>query len=116
MSSCKIIRDVPLASPQFFYYHSKAFPQTEGLFKDRVSWQGDVNRGDASLQLRNLTLNDNGTFICTVRNPPDVHGNVAKTVLTVTPRGKEPRCLMELQLQHRVVLQKDYPWRANEPD
>ncbi|MGH0173631.1 UNVERIFIED_CONTAM: hypothetical protein FKN15_002719 [Acipenser sinensis] len=92
------------ASHSFFYYHSKAFPQTEGLFKDRVSWQGDVNRGDASLQLRNLTLNDNGTFTCTVRNPPDVHGNVAKTVLTVTPRGNPIRITEFFLLAGLVLL------------
>ncbi|KAK1153379.1 myelin protein zero-like protein 3 [Acipenser oxyrinchus oxyrinchus] len=92
------------ASHSFFYYHSKAFPQTEGLFKDRVSWQGDVNQGDASLQLRNLTLNDNGTFTCTVRNPPDVHGNVAKTVLTVTPRGNPIRFTVFFLLAGLVLL------------
>ncbi|MBN3277035.1 MPZL3 protein, partial [Polyodon spathula] len=92
------------ASHSFFYYQSKAFLQTEGLFKGRVSWQGDVNRGDASIQLRNLTLNDNGTFTCTVRNPPDVHGNLAKTVLTVTPRGNPIRITEFILLSGLVLL------------
>ncbi|XP_063291476.1 myelin protein zero-like protein 3 [Pelobates fuscus] len=66
------------------HYQSKAYPILQGAFKDRVKWEGDMKRGDASISLIDLKLTDNGTFSCTVRNPPDVHGNVPQTKLTVT--------------------------------
>ncbi|KAM4702963.1 myelin protein zero-like protein 3 [Rhinophrynus dorsalis] len=66
------------------HFQSKAYPILEGPFKDRVFWDGDVKRGDASISLEDLRLTDNGTLSCTVRNPPDVHGNVPQTKLMVT--------------------------------
>ncbi|XP_072011791.1 myelin protein zero-like protein 3 [Engystomops pustulosus] len=66
------------------HYQSKAYPTPEETFKDRIKWDGDVGRGDASILLEDLRLTDNGTFSCVVRNPPDVHGNVPQTKLTVT--------------------------------
>ncbi|XP_053546027.1 myelin protein zero-like protein 3 [Bombina bombina] len=67
-----------------FHYQSVAYPSMDGSFKDRVTWEGDVERGDASISLTDLRLSDNGTLTCTVRNPPDVHGNFPQTKLTVT--------------------------------
>lgn len=32
-------------------------------------------------------MEDNGTFTCSVKNPPDVQHNLPQTVLTVTQRG-----------------------------
>uniref|UniRef100_A0A8C5RAT3 Myelin protein P0 n=1 Tax=Leptobrachium leishanense TaxID=445787 RepID=A0A8C5RAT3_9ANUR len=66
------------------HYQSKAYPVLEGEFKGRVQWEGDTKRGDASISLIDPRLTDNGTFFCTVRNPPDVHGNVLQTKLLVT--------------------------------
>nr|DBA16178.1 TPA: hypothetical protein GDO54_003597 [Pyxicephalus adspersus] len=66
------------------HYQSKAYPILEGSFKDRVTWEGDVERGDASIRIENLRLTDNGTLFCVVRNPPDVHGKVPEMKLTVT--------------------------------
>ncbi|XP_069039202.1 myelin protein zero-like protein 3 [Lepisosteus oculatus] len=71
-------------SQSLFHFQSIPYPPTEGRFKDRVTWVGDIPGGDASISLRNLSLTDNGTFSCVVRNPPDVHVNPAQTVLTVT--------------------------------
>ncbi|RXN02443.1 myelin zero 3 [Labeo rohita] len=70
----------------FFHYSSKAYLPEEDYFKGRVKWVGSPSRGDASLQLLNASLTDNGTYTCAIRNPPDVHGNPAQTVLTVTPK------------------------------
>nr|XP_020443196.1 myelin protein zero-like protein 3 isoform X2 [Monopterus albus] len=71
----------------FFHFSSQAFPPPEGQFFGRIWWQGSPARGDASISLINATLNDNGTFTCSVRNPPDVHGfPLSHTVLTVTPK------------------------------
>ncbi|CAL1570804.1 unnamed protein product [Knipowitschia caucasica] len=76
----------------FFHFSSRAFPPSEGQFSGRVKWQGSPARGDASILLINATLNDNGTYTCSVRNPPDVHGSpTSHSVLTVTPRAARVR-------------------------
>ncbi|KAM4016559.1 myelin protein zero-like protein 3 isoform 2-T2 [Anomaloglossus baeobatrachus] len=66
------------------HFQSKPYPTSVGAFKDRVTWEGNVGHGDASITLEDLKLTDNGTFSCVVRNPPDVHGNVPQMKLTVT--------------------------------
>lgn len=73
---------------QIFHYQSFQYPSTAGTFRNRVSWVGDVYKGDASISISNPTLKDNGTFSCAVKNPPDVHHNIPLTELTVTERGK----------------------------
>ncbi|NXL77409.1 MPZL3 protein, partial [Leptocoma aspasia] len=55
-----------------FHYQSIPHPTTAGSFKDRISWVGNVANGDASIAIQNPELSDNGTFICSVKNPPDV--------------------------------------------
>ncbi|XP_049581116.1 myelin protein zero-like protein 3 [Syngnathus scovelli] len=71
----------------FFHFSSRAFPPAEGQFSGRIQWQGSPAKGEASIALINSTLNDNGTYTCSVRNPPDVHGSPnSHTVLTVTPK------------------------------
>lgn len=73
---------------QIFHYQSFQYPTTAGTFRDRISWAGDVYKGDASISIRSPTLKDNGTFSCAVKNPPDVHHNIPVTELTITERGK----------------------------
>lgn len=76
----------------FFHFSSKAFPPPDGQFKGRIRWQGKPAHGDASISLINATLKDNGTYTCSVRNPPDVHGSPnSHTVLTVTPKAPSVR-------------------------
>uniref|UniRef100_A0A8D0XSK8 Ig-like domain-containing protein n=1 Tax=Sus scrofa TaxID=9823 RepID=A0A8D0XSK8_PIG len=70
-----------------FHYQSFQYPTTSGTFRDRISWVGDVYKGDASISIKNPTIKDNGTFSCAVKNPPDVHHNIPVTELTVTERG-----------------------------
>ncbi|NWI37808.1 MPZL3 protein, partial [Picathartes gymnocephalus] len=55
-----------------FHYQSVPHPPTAGKFKDRISWLGNVAKGDASIAIQSPVLSDNGTFICSVKNPPDV--------------------------------------------
>ncbi|XP_052323368.1 myelin protein zero-like protein 3 isoform X2 [Oncorhynchus keta] len=70
----------------FFHFSSLVFPPRDGQFNGRVKWLGSPARGVASIQLLNTSLSDNGTYTCSVRNPPDVHGfPTSQTVLTVTP-------------------------------
>ncbi|XP_012932017.1 myelin protein zero-like protein 3 isoform X2 [Heterocephalus glaber] len=70
-----------------FHYQSFQYPTTAGTFRDRISWAGNVYKGDASISISNPTLKDNGTFSCAVKNPPDVHHNIPLTELTVTERA-----------------------------
>ncbi|XP_041890147.1 myelin protein zero-like protein 3 [Corvus kubaryi] len=80
----------PLAGGQMeivFHYQSVPHPTTAGKFKDRISWVGNVANGDASIAIQSPVLSDNGTFICSVKNPPDVYHNIPQTVLVVTERG-----------------------------
>ncbi|XP_061576214.1 myelin protein zero-like protein 3 [Cololabis saira] len=75
-----------------FHFSSRVFPPSGGQFANRVLWQGSPARGDASISLINATLADNGTYTCSVRNPPDVHGSpTSHTVLTVTPKAPSIR-------------------------
>lgn len=69
-----------------FVFSERPFPSTQVRFKERLKWLGSPSRGDASIQLLNATLTDNGTYTCTVKNPPDTHGNPAPIKLTVTPK------------------------------
>lgn len=73
---------------QFFHFYSVAYPPKEGHFKGRVIWHGDPGRGDASVRLLNATLNDNGTYSCAVRNPPDFQGPPSNTVLSVSLKSE----------------------------
>ncbi|XP_056613075.1 myelin protein zero-like protein 3 [Triplophysa dalaica] len=70
----------------FFHFSSQAYPPDDDHFRGRVKWVGSPSRGEASIQLLNTSLTDNGTYGCTVRNPPDIQGSPALTVLTVSPK------------------------------
>ncbi|XP_005988212.1 myelin protein zero-like protein 3 isoform X2 [Latimeria chalumnae] len=71
---------------EVFFYQSMVYPSQTGPFKDRISWIGNVDKGDASIAIKNLTVNDNGTFSCTVKNPPDVYSELRTIILTITTR------------------------------
>ncbi|XP_076832031.1 myelin protein zero-like protein 2 [Brachyhypopomus gauderio] len=66
-----------------FYYQQKPFPPTEGRFRKKVSWAGDISSRDASIMVHSVLFSYNGTFSCQVKNPPDVHGNVGEVNLRV---------------------------------
>uniref|UniRef100_A0A8C6W1J3 Myelin protein zero-like 2 n=1 Tax=Nannospalax galili TaxID=1026970 RepID=A0A8C6W1J3_NANGA len=66
-----------------FYYHVDPFKPMSGRFKDRVVWDGNPERYDASIILWNLQFDDNGTYTCQVKNPPDVDGLVGSIRLSV---------------------------------
>ncbi|KAM9440910.1 myelin protein zero-like protein 2b [Clarias gariepinus] len=59
---------------QFFHYQGEPFLPEEGQFQGHVSWTGNMLKNDGSITLRNVQFTFNGTFMCQVRNPPDVHG------------------------------------------
>ncbi|XP_042083783.1 myelin protein zero-like protein 2 [Haplochromis burtoni] len=57
-----------------FYYQRKPFLPQEGLFRKCISWAGDIMGSDASIIIREVKFIYNGSYICQVKNPPDVHG------------------------------------------
>ncbi|KAF4797945.1 Myelin protein zero-like protein 1 [Turdus rufiventris] len=60
-------------SVKFFYYsNGKSYPGKDIPFKDRITWAGDLNKKDASIVISNMQFRDNGTYICDVKNPPDI--------------------------------------------
>ncbi|XP_060798201.1 myelin protein zero-like protein 3 [Neoarius graeffei] len=67
-----------------FHFYLVAYPLQEGHLKGRVQWYGNPAQGDASIQLLNASLSDNGTYSCAVRNPPDFQGSPSNTILTVS--------------------------------
>lgn len=76
---------------QVLYYHEKPVPNHEGRFKRKVEWAGDAHGRDASIVLRKVSFQFNGTFSCQVWNPPDVHGNVGQVRLRVVSTGEHAR-------------------------
>lgn len=57
-------------------------------FKNRVEFIGNINKRDVSIQLNPAQFSDNGTFLCDVKNPPDVMGTAARIELRVVLKGE----------------------------
>ncbi|XP_076591535.1 myelin protein zero-like protein 2 isoform X2 [Chaetodon auriga] len=70
-----------------FHYQQRAYPPVDGIFRKRVSWAGDIMGRDASIILQQVKFTYNGTYICQVKNPPDVHGAVGEIRLRVVTTG-----------------------------
>ncbi|XP_053177384.1 myelin protein zero-like protein 2 [Scomber japonicus] len=66
-----------------FHYQQRPYPPTEGIFRKRILWAGDIMGRDASIIIREVKFTYNGTFFCHVKNPPDVHGAVGEIRLRV---------------------------------
>uniref|UniRef100_A0A8C5SEB5 Myelin protein zero like 2 n=1 Tax=Laticauda laticaudata TaxID=8630 RepID=A0A8C5SEB5_LATLA len=67
-------------------------------FLDRITWDGNVHKNDASVMLHNVSPKDNGTFQCHVKNPPDVDGIIGEIRLSVVLKSEcpapSPPCLL----------------------
>ncbi|XP_044079594.1 myelin protein zero-like protein 2b [Siniperca chuatsi] len=66
-----------------FWYQEVPYPPNQGRFKGHAVWSGDIMRRDASITLHEVRPTFNGTYICQVRNSPDVHGSNGEIVLRV---------------------------------
>ncbi|XP_008288170.1 myelin protein zero-like protein 2b [Stegastes partitus] len=75
------------ADESVFYYHEGPFPPQEGRFKGHAVWSGDIMRRDASITLQEVPPTFNGTYVCQVRNRPDVHGNSGEISLRVVDKA-----------------------------
>ncbi|XP_026154486.1 myelin protein zero-like protein 2 [Mastacembelus armatus] len=73
----------PSREETVFHYQVKPYPPLEGIFRNRVAWAGDIMGRDASIIIRQVKFSYNGTYICQVKNPPDVHGMVGEIRLHV---------------------------------
>lgn len=80
---------------QVFYFQEKEYLPLQSRFQGHVVWSGDILKGDASITLTNVPPTFNGTYICQVRNPPDVHGSNGETMLKVVNKG-QAKCVCEL--------------------
>uniref|UniRef100_A0A674GLE7 Myelin protein zero like 1 n=1 Tax=Taeniopygia guttata TaxID=59729 RepID=A0A674GLE7_TAEGU len=72
----------------FFYYsNGKSYPGKDIPFKDRITWAGDLNKKDASITISNMQFRDNGTYICDVKNPPDIVVKPGEIRVRVVEKG-----------------------------
>ncbi|NWR75699.1 JAML protein, partial [Centropus unirufus] len=67
----------------FYYYSNRSVPV--GRFQPRLRWRGDVARWDGSIQLRDVQVNDSGTYVCEIRLLQSSSIFKNHTVLLVTP-------------------------------
>uniref|UniRef100_A0AAX7SNM0 Ig-like domain-containing protein n=1 Tax=Astatotilapia calliptera TaxID=8154 RepID=A0AAX7SNM0_ASTCA len=67
----------------FHYTGGAAYVDNKGPFRDRLEFVGNPGRRDGSILLKNLELNDNGTFTCDAKNPPDIVGRPSSVRLLV---------------------------------
>uniref|UniRef100_A0A8C9HEV4 Myelin protein zero like 1 n=1 Tax=Piliocolobus tephrosceles TaxID=591936 RepID=A0A8C9HEV4_9PRIM len=56
----------------FHYSQGQVYLGNYPPFKDRISWAGDLDKKDASINIENMQFVHNGTYICDVKNPPDI--------------------------------------------
>uniref|UniRef100_A0A8D0HGZ6 Myelin protein zero like 1 n=1 Tax=Sphenodon punctatus TaxID=8508 RepID=A0A8D0HGZ6_SPHPU len=75
----------------FFYYSGgKSYAGKDIPFKDRITWAGDLNKKDASINIANMQFLDNGTYTCDVKNPPDIVVKPGEIRLRVVERDNLP--------------------------
>ncbi|XP_015268545.1 PREDICTED: myelin protein zero-like protein 1 [Gekko japonicus] len=77
----------------FFYYsNGMAYPGQHVPFKDKISWAGDLSKKDASISIADIQFLDSGTYVCDVKNPPDIvvtPGEIRLEVLEREVSGQE---------------------------
>ncbi|XP_028449726.1 myelin protein P0 isoform X1 [Perca flavescens] len=67
----------------FHYTGGEAYVDNKGPFRDRLEFVGNPGRRDGSILIKNLDYNDNGTFTCDAKNPPDIVGRPSSVRLLV---------------------------------
>uniref|UniRef100_A0A669QUS3 Glycoprotein A33 n=1 Tax=Phasianus colchicus TaxID=9054 RepID=A0A669QUS3_PHACC len=61
-------------------------------YENRIQFTGDVNSGDISITINAVTMEDNGTYICSVRLRNDPPRQSALTSLYVLIAPSKPEC------------------------
>lgn len=88
MSSAARRLFIGLCSLQFIYYgDGRVFPISLPQFISRVEWAGDLNKKDASIRVTRVQFKDNGTYVCDVKNPPDITGQPSIIKVRVVMKG-----------------------------
>ncbi|KAF3823456.1 hypothetical protein GH733_010892 [Mirounga leonina] len=112
----------------FHYSQGQAYPGNYPPFKDRISWAGDLDKKDASINIENMQFIHNGTYICDVKNPPDIVAQpghirlyvVEKEILPVFPVwvvvGIVTAVVLGLTLVISMILAVLYRRRNSKPD
>ncbi|XP_043929041.1 myelin protein zero-like protein 1 isoform X2 [Protopterus annectens] len=85
-------------SPTVLLYYSggESYHGNIPQFKDRVNWAGNLDKGDASISIADMHFADNGTFRCSVVNPPDVASSPRDIQVHVVEQGSSPRTSREV--------------------
>lgn len=91
---------------QTLMYYSGGVSYTGNIpqFKDRVSWAGNLDKGDASISIAGVQFADNGTFSCSVKNPPDVDGVPSEIKVHIVDRGSPPSSTGEVWIITAGIL------------
>ncbi|PKK32648.1 cell surface A33 antigen [Columba livia] len=61
-------------------------------YENRIQFSGDLNKGDISITINAVTMEDNGTYICSVRLRQDPPRQAATTALLVLVAPSKPEC------------------------
>ncbi|XP_007528834.2 myelin protein zero-like protein 1 [Erinaceus europaeus] len=74
----------------FHYSQGQSFVGNYPPFKDTVTWAGDLDKKDASINIENVQFVHNGTYICDVKNPPDIVAQLGHIRLHVVEKESLP--------------------------
>ncbi|NXE76218.1 GPA33 protein, partial [Cochlearius cochlearius] len=61
-------------------------------YKNRIHFSGDVSKGDISITINAATMEDNGTYVCSVRLRNDAPRQAATLSLLVLVAPSKPEC------------------------
>lgn len=78
----------PTWAAQFLQFRMKIMNKQLDRFGNRVEFTGNPTKYDVSFTLKNVQLEDEGTYNCYVLNPPDRHRGHASISLKVLTKGK----------------------------
>lgn len=73
---------------QFLQFRTKIMNKQLDRFGNRVEFTGNPAKYDVSFTLKNVQLEDEGTYNCYVLNPPDRHRGHGKISLRVLTKGQ----------------------------
>lgn len=85
---CSCGASCPSPLPQFLQFRMKIINLKLERFRDRVEFSGNPSKYDVSVTLRNVQLEDEGTYNCYIMNPPDRHRGHGKIYLQVLMEGE----------------------------
>uniref|UniRef100_A0A8C0IBE0 Glycoprotein A33 n=2 Tax=Bubo bubo TaxID=30461 RepID=A0A8C0IBE0_BUBBB len=82
---CEILRHFIKRYVYFEVYYGKGY-------ENRIQFSGDVNTGDISITINAVTMEDNGTYACSVRLRNDPPRQTATLSLFVLVAPSKPEC------------------------